>query len=65
LAGEDYEIRFFNADGSLSHVLVTNCASDEEAHAAALRKFAEELKPFGIWRGSVLVTKGPALPKTR
>jgi len=51
LAGEDYEIRFFNADGSVSHVVVTNCASDEDACQIAMNKYAEERKPFEIWRG--------------
>jgi hypothetical protein len=65
LAREDYEIHFFNADGTLSHLLVTNCTSDEDAHAAALWKFAEEPYPFEIWRGPTLVTKGPALSDTQ
>ncbi|HVU21738.1 MAG TPA: hypothetical protein VHE09_13485 [Rhizomicrobium sp.] len=59
MAGEDYEIRFFNADGTLSHVLITNCASDQDARAAALKKFAEDLKRFEIWRGQTLIETGP------
>ncbi|HXC53668.1 MAG TPA: hypothetical protein VNU97_00075 [Rhizomicrobium sp.] len=33
----DYEIRFFNADGSLAVVHMTSHESDEEAHSHARR----------------------------
>lgn len=60
LFGEDYEIRFLNADGSVSLLLVTNSESDEHALKAALKKFATEMKPFEVWRGQTLVARGPA-----
>jgi len=59
LSGEDYEVRFFNADGSVSLLFVTNCADDDAARETALKMFARELKPFEIWRGATLVGKGP------
>jgi hypothetical protein len=59
LSGEDYEIRFLNADGSLSLLLVTNSTSDDLALEVALKKFAAEMKPFEVWRGQTLVMKGP------
>jgi hypothetical protein len=60
LSGEDYEVRFFNADGSISLVLITKSIDDEHAREAALKMFAEELKPFEIWRGQAPAAKGPA-----
>jgi hypothetical protein len=39
---------------------MTSSTSDAHALAVALKKFAVEMKPFEIWRGQTLVTKGPA-----
>lgn len=60
LSGEDYEIRFLNADGSVSLLLVTNSTSYDHALEVALKKFATEMKAFEVWRGQTLVAKGPA-----
>jgi hypothetical protein len=65
LSAEDYEVRFFNADGTLSLVLLTNSIDDEHAREAALKMFATELKPFEIWRGLTLIAKGPLPSETQ
>ena len=62
MSGEDYEIRFLNADGSVSLLLVTSSANDDHALEVALKKFATEMKPFEVWRGQAFVAKGPSAP---
>ena len=59
MSGTDYEVRFLNADGSVALLFVTNSESDESAVEAALKRFAEEIKPFEVWRGHTFVARGP------
>ena len=46
----DYEIRYFNSDGSLSVVRVSHHLSDEEAHSHARRMKGEHAR-YEIRRG--------------
>jgi len=61
--GRDYEIRFFNADGALSFLFITNCASDEQARDAAMKMFRKEFATYEIWRDHVCVGAGECAPQ--
>jgi len=56
--GNDYEIRFINAAGALSFLFVTNCSSDEQARAAAMKMTRKEFATYEIWRENVCVGAG-------
>jgi len=61
--GRDYEIRFLNADGALSFLFITNCASDEQARDAAMKMFRKEFATYEIWRDHVCVGAGECAPR--
>jgi hypothetical protein len=61
MIGHDYEIRFVNAEGALSFLYMTNCATDEQAREAAQRMFRQEFATYEIWRDNVCVDAGECI----
>lgn len=51
----DYEIRYLRADGSLSLVYKTSCASDEAAVRMAADMVPKAGMQFEIWRGATRI----------
>jgi hypothetical protein len=60
--GHDYEIRFVNAEGALSFLYMTNCATDEQARDAARRMCRKEFATYEIWRDNICVAAGECAP---
>jgi hypothetical protein len=60
--GHDYEIRFVNAEGALSFLYMTNCATDEQARDAARRMFRKGFATYEIWRDNFCVDTGECTP---
>lgn len=61
VTSENYEIRYLRADGTLSLLYVTSCASDDHARDTALQMFADDFAAYEIWHGPVCVEKGVQL----
>ena len=51
---QDYEIRLYRADGTLSIVMITAAASDADAKEKAGSLLREDMMDAEIWRGSKL-----------
>jgi hypothetical protein len=47
-----------NADGALSFLFITNCASDEQARDAAMKMSRKEFATYEIWRENVCIGAG-------
>lgn len=54
IAMQDYEIRLYRADGTLSIVMITAAASDADAKEQAGSLLREDVMDAQIWCGSKL-----------
>jgi hypothetical protein len=62
ISAHDYEIRFMNADGGLSFLVMTNCATDEQARESARRMFRHGFATYEIWRDYICIDSGVCMP---
>jgi hypothetical protein len=53
-----------NADGALSFLIVTNCASDDQARDTAIRMWNGGYAAYEIWRENVCVDEGKCLARS-
>ena len=59
----DYEIRFLNADGTMSLMFVTSCVSNEHARETAERMMPDGVAGYEIWHGQCCVAKETRKPR--